>query len=59
LIDEKQYRWDTLLTRRLQLAALEARMIAIPGSLALEQLGMSRKRPATLTPRRMVTAVRM
>jgi hypothetical protein len=28
LIDEKQYRWDTLLTRRLQLAALEARMIA-------------------------------
>jgi hypothetical protein len=32
----KQYRWDTLLTRRLQLAALEARMIPIPATLALE-----------------------
>ena len=41
-----------------ELVALEARMITLPATVALEH-GMSRKRAATLAPSRMVTVVWM
>ena len=54
----------TRITKRLsdmtdaELAALEARMITIPGGLAREHVDEPQA-TATLTPRRMVTAMRM